>query len=340
MVPVLGLDIGGANLKAAHSQVAEAARTLPFALWKDPGGLTAALGDLIAGMPEFDQLAVTMTGELCDCYSSKRAGVNAILDNVETVADSTPVHVWTIPGRFQTVAEVRQDPLLAAAANWLALATFAGRYVEQGSALLIDIGTTTTDIVPLWDGKPMPLGLTDPERMRSGELVYTGIKRTPICAMLGMEVAGELFATTRDAYLLLGHLPERETDCDTADGRPATKACAHARLARMLGGDGESTNPRETHVLARKVSKKQIDVLTGSIARVGGTLLFPPATWVLAGSGEFLGRLCLDRQLKNRPARVISLSVELGPTLSEAACAYAVAVLAAEFAETSEPGTQ
>ena len=39
---VLALDVGGANLKAAHAS--GAIRSKPFALWKEPHGLAAALG--------------------------------------------------------------------------------------------------------------------------------------------------------------------------------------------------------------------------------------------------------------------------------------------------------
>ena len=227
---VLGLDVGGANLKAAHAD--GAARSRPFALWKDPGGLAGALRDLIADMPDADLLAVTMTGELCDCFESKRQGVIAILDAVQEAAQGKPIRVWRTDGKFVDITEARKTPLQTAAANWLALATFAGRLAPEGPALLFDVGSTTTDVIPLLDGRPKPHGRTDRERLESGELVYTGVRRTPLCALAGG--AAELFATTLDVYLLLDWIAEDAADRNTADGRPATKAAAHARLARMM----------------------------------------------------------------------------------------------------------
>src|SRR5207248_2423845 len=109
MTSVLGLDIGGANLKAAHRD--GTARLRPFALWKQPERLPAALRALLAEMPARDVLAVTMTGELCDCFATKRDGVHAILDAVEQVAGGTPVLVWTTAGRFTDTAAARRDPL-------------------------------------------------------------------------------------------------------------------------------------------------------------------------------------------------------------------------------------
>src|SRR5207249_6259169 len=113
------------------------------------------------------------------------------------------------------------------------------------------------DIIPLRADRPIALGSTDPERLRSGELVYMGVRRTPICALLGSAVAAELFATTLDAYLVLDLLGEEPGNCDTADGRAATKSAAHARLARMLGGDFETCSTEETSALAQQVFEVQ-----------------------------------------------------------------------------------
>src|SRR5579862_3249925 len=107
MPEVLGLDIGGANLKMAHSQ--GAARTMPFPLWKKPGELTEALRTLLVDVPAYEMLAVTMTGELCDCYASKKDGVLAILSSVEAVAGPIPVKVWTTHGRFLPLGAARRD---------------------------------------------------------------------------------------------------------------------------------------------------------------------------------------------------------------------------------------
>src|SRR5262249_53239624 len=150
------------------------------------------------------------------------------------IAAGKPISVWRNDGRFVDLAVARQVPLQVAAANWLALATYAGRFAPSGPALLLDIGSTTTDVIPLHDGKPTPRGRTDPERLKCGELIYVGVRRTPLCALLGIEGAAEVFATTLDVALILDWIPENPDDCDTADGRPATKAAAHVRLARMM----------------------------------------------------------------------------------------------------------
>jgi (4-(4-[2-(gamma-L-glutamylamino)ethyl]phenoxymethyl)furan-2-yl)methanamine synthase len=322
MHDVLGLDIGGANLKAAHTRCSVC--SVPFALWKNPKGLANALRSLIAGVPHYDMLAITMTGELCDCFANKREGVQAILTSVAEVAGNKPVRVWTTRGEFLSLEEAFREPQLVAAANWLAAATLSGEYLPDGAALFVDVGSTTTDVIPLWQGKPIPTARTDVGRLKSGELVYTGVRRTAACSLLSSGVAAELFATTLDAYLLLGLVPEDEEDCNTADGKSATKVWAHVRLARMLGGDGDCVSKQETLTLAQEVMERQIERISLGMDTVGRRLRETPKTVVLAGSGEFLAHAVAAK----RALPTISLASELSPALSEAICAYAVALLA------------
>jgi probable H4MPT-linked C1 transfer pathway protein len=327
---VLGLDIGGANLKAGHTD--GTARLVPFALWKEPHMLGDELRRLIASMPDYDSLAVTMTGELCDCYESKRQGVHAILNAVEAAVPGASMQVWRNDGRFVDIAIARETPLQIAAANWLALATFAGRFAPEGPALLIDIGSTTTDIVPLHNGIPIPSGRTDPERLRCGELVYTGVRRTPVCSLLGTGGAAELFATTLDVYLILDSIAEDAADSNTADGRPATKAAANARLARMLCADLETSTADERRSLALRVLLKQTFHIASALESVAKRMPRLPDCIVVAGSGEFLLPAILNSQKSFTSVRVIPLGGEIGATPARAACAYAVAALCAEQA--------
>lgn len=327
MSQTLGLDIGGANLKAAHGS--RSARSQPFELWRHPDRLGFALRELLGVVPGFDRLAVTMTGELCDCFVSRRQGVLSILQSVADLADHAKIRVWSQHG-FLDLASARQEPLSVGSANWLALAQFACRLVPAGCGMLLDIGSTTTDLEPLQDGRPRPRAHTDVDRLRSLELVYTGVRRTPVCAIVGHGVAAELFATTQDVYLALEMLPENPDDRHSADGRPATRAAARARLARMLCADAETVALQEIGKLAERVLLRQVYQLSMAFDHVARSLPEPPATVVLAGEGEFLGRLVLGQQNSFRGGKVVSLSAELGPDVSRAACAYAVAVLADE----------
>lgn len=321
---ILGLDIGGANLKAAHSD--GVAQSVPFALWKHPELLAVELDHLVAGMPPHEGRAITMTGELCDCFATKRDGVQAILRSVQAMTQPRPTRVWSTFGRFLAIDEARDQPYAVAAANWLALAWWVARRFPTEAVLLIDVGSTTTDIVYLRRGVPEPSGLTDPDRLATGGLVYTGVRRTPVCAVMGMEVAAEFFATMQDAYLVLGLVPEDCSDCNTADGRPADVAHAHARLARLRCADVAEFPMAAARDLAERAVAVQCQAVRRAVECV---VRGKPAVErvVVAGSGEILARRAVEGF---DGLAVTSLAEMLGPRFSEAACAFAVARLAAE----------
>src|ERR1043165_1937510 len=117
---ILGLDIGGAHLKAAHSS--GEARTVAFPLWKQPAQLPAELSSLCASMPTYERLAVTMTGRLCDCFERLREGGVAILAEVRSVAGDPPIQVSRGPVEFVDLEWASSAPPHVGAANWLALA--------------------------------------------------------------------------------------------------------------------------------------------------------------------------------------------------------------------------
>jgi probable H4MPT-linked C1 transfer pathway protein len=328
---ILGLDIGGANLKAATPD--KRAISVPFALWKQPDKLAAALTDLIARFSDAAELAVTMTGELCDCYETRREGVNSIIQALRSASGSRRVGLWSTDGVFVDAEKAAGDYLKVASANWHALAMFAGRFAPHYGGLVFDIGSTTTDIIPLNHGVPSTMATVDWDRLARKELVYIGVRRTPVCAVSPKRVCAEFFATTEDVYLLLGMLPEEPNNRITADGRPATREFSFARLARMLGADrGIISDDHITH-FATQVDSHILETLSASAVRAYyDTQKLPELrSIVVAGVGEFLARRVIESCPRlSAIDRIVSLTEQLGPEVSACAPAYAVAVLASE----------
>jgi (4-(4-[2-(gamma-L-glutamylamino)ethyl]phenoxymethyl)furan-2-yl)methanamine synthase len=332
---VLGLDIGGANLKAAtHSR---RAIQVPFALWKQPEKLPEALYDLVKQFPEAEEFAVTMTGELCDCFENKAEGVKHIVNAVRNAARGFPIRIWSTQARFVNGDEAIEKPNLVAAANWHALGTFCGAYNPRGTSLLLDIGSTTTDIIPILDGQVWTEGRTDYERLLNNELVYTGVKRTPLCALMNPgEGAAEFFATTQDVYLLLNRLPENPDDRDTADNRPSTKAHAHARISRMYCCDADEFGTIRSEALAATLAERQREIIRTRVDRIRHRLvnlqrasIGITRVAIISGSGEFLAKDVMDHY-RTEFTDYISLSDRLGPECATCAPAFACAVLATE----------
>ena len=333
-MPTLGLDIGGANIKASDGR--ERSLSRPFAIWKEPERLPAELGGILAEFPEADHVAVTMTAELADCFRTKAEGVARILEGVLSVAGERVVLVWQTAGEFVSADLACEFPKLVAAGNWHALATWVGRSTPTGPALLIDCGSTTTDLIPLEDGFPVPEGRTDVERLLAGELVYTGVRRTPLCAVAPVvpfrggwcPLSAELFATTLDVWLLCGVMAEEPAECGTADGRPATVEGAWTRLAHQICCDTSECSLEEARGIATFLAARQVESVSGAERRVAGRYS-PWETVITSGEGEFL----IDRVLASagaNGAKRLSLEGMLGRQHSGAACAFALARLLEE----------
>jgi probable H4MPT-linked C1 transfer pathway protein len=329
--PIIGWDVGGVNLKAARLADGPLTTAIqPFELQRAPDRLSAALADIAARLhaTPADLHAVTMTAELSQHFRTKRDGVAFVLDALAAALPGSVLHVWGTDGRFHTPDGARAEPLRAAASNWMATAAFVAQHAPD--AILIDVGSTTTDIIPIVAGEVAALGRTDPERLSSGELVYTGALRTPVEAVVRRvplggghaSVSAEGFALTADLYLWLGNLPAEDYTVPTPDGRPATRAFAGERLARVVCGDRDTVTETDVDRLARAVAEAQIDDVAQGIRRVRER--HPGLTTaVVTGLGDFIGVGAAARA----GLRTVSLADGLGREAARAAPAAAVAHL-------------
>ncbi len=338
MSGTIGLDIGGANIKAAHSGggcVSE-----PFAVWQHPGDLPDMLMAVMEKLPACERIAVTMTAELCDCFETKADGVKAVLQAAMAVSDGREVLVWLTDGRFADVKTAGAEPLKASASNWHAQATLLGQQMPDRNLVLIDMGSTTTDIIPIEQGKVVASGLTDMARLGTRELVYVGAKRTTLCALgpnvwfdnHSWSVMAEHFATMDDALIVLD-MAQPSDETDTADGRPRTKPYAMARLARMIGADMTMIDEAQARSLAESFVDLAIQMIANGVIRSLVPLDGKVDSFVISGSGSDLAELAARRA---RPdVSTTRLTETIGDEAAAASCAYAVATLASQHAGES-----
>jgi hypothetical protein len=298
-VPVIGWDIGGVNTKAARvsSDATLSARNEPFEIQHAPDTIAArlaAIASQLGGEPA-DAHAVTMTAELSQYFRTKRDGVAYVLDAVARAFPNARIFVFAVDGRFLSVDAARESPLLVAASNWAATAALVAPLVPD--SILIDVGTTTTDIIPIVTGRVASLGRTDPERLLSGELLYVGAVRTAVEAIVHhvplhdgqAGVSAESFALSGDVHVWRGDLAPSGYTAPTPDGRPATRDFAGERLARVVCADREMLDDSDIDRIAAHVADAMVARITASIARVRHR--HPQlSTAVIAGHGAFLAR--------------------------------------------------
>jgi probable H4MPT-linked C1 transfer pathway protein len=342
MSDIVGWDIGGAHLKLAHARggLVMDVRQLPCALWQGVDRLGAAIDEALRGLPRSARHALTMTGELADIFPDRASGVRAILAVIEHGLGGAEPSVFAVDGSWLSAAAAAASPERVASANWQATARLVAAAVPNG--LLIDVGSTTTDLAPLRAGAVVARGTDDGERLALDELVYRGVVRTPVMAVAPyieldgrrVGVAAELFATMADVYRLTGELPPHADQQPSADGRGKSLVESRARLARMVGRDAAEAPEATWDALARHLAGRQLGMLHDAAARVLAAATIPADAPVIgAGVGRFLAA-ALARRLgvpyRGFDELVAARAPEIAASAADCAPAAALALLASD----------
>lgn len=277
---IAGFDIGGANTDLAVIDFDEKGRiekiTTGFEylpMWLEKEDLSNTLIDLLGSSKnDLDAVGICMTAELVDAYQTKREGV---LDIAGKVKDTFDLPLGFIG--YKGVVDFRnlqENPLQVAAANWVATSRLAG--LISSECIMIDTGSTTTDIIPVKEGKACAEGRSDLQRLGTGELVYSGILRTNVAAMVDkvpldgswFRVASELFAISADIHLVLGNITEEDYSCSTPDGAGKTVEDCMRRISRVVCGDLDLLSPQDITAMAEYIYQQQVEDVTQALVEV------------------------------------------------------------------------
>ncbi len=301
--PIIGWDIGGAHVKASlviDGRVRDVVQW-PAPLWQGLSHLDTAIASTRARWPQFGTArhAVTMTAEMTDLFDHREAGVLALAAHLAT-ALGDELRLYAGAAGWASAADAGPAWQSIASANWLATAQLVARRVPD--AVLVDVGSTTTDLIPIDAGQPVPAGRSDADRLVSGELVYLGVVRTPLCGLARQirfddelaNVMNELFATTADVFRLSGELDPAHDQYPPADGGGKDAAATRQRLARMIGRDAREADPAQWRIFAEHWRQAMLDEIGRNLARVSGGA--DPARPIIgAGCGAFLARALAQR---------------------------------------------
>ncbi len=343
MQSIIGWDIGGAHLKATRWEDGRIVKVAQVAcpLWLGLDELQRSCAEAKSLVGSADLNGGTMTAELCDAFASREEGVIGVAALAQEELAPGRVLFYAGPEGFVEASAVASVAAKIASANWHASASFVG--LHHQNALFVDMGSTTTDLIPVVGGKAKTTGYSDASRLANGELVYAGVVRSYLMssgvklvpfAGRWVPLMNEWFAASCDVYRLLGTLPEDADVMQTADGREKTVEASKARLARMLGYDGPEADLSAWQQLARYFAEVQLRDLTDAahlILSLGE--IKEDAPIVGAGAGRFVVKRLAERL--NRPFVDFSDLIEALPEVRAKACdcapASAVAFLAASL---------
>lgn len=334
---VLGWDLGGAHLKAVlvdERGAAAFALELPCPLWEGLTHLHQAVDTTLTRLPFVPgRHAVTMSGELADCFPDRETGVTTLAGYMADRLPQDRLRFFAGANGFVGASALPQAAAQVASANWLATARYVANLLD--AALVVDVGSTTADVVPVLGGAVRARGTDDHSRLACDELVYTGIARTPLMALASrvpfqgswVNVTAEHFATTADIYRLTGELPDGADLLPTTDGGVKSPEGSARRLARMIGRDAVSAPLSAWKMLAACFAERQIARLWDACAAVLSRGNLPAGAPIVgAGVGSFVA-VRLAPRLARPYLALSSLAPLAGAHADEvAACAPAFAV--------------
>ena len=329
-----GWDIGGAHVKVAFVQNhALIVHQWLCPLWKGIDQLASLLEEKMTLIPvQITHHHVTMTGELVDSFKNRVQGVKAIVDTFTQHAGDVDTSYYSTQGYLDT-CEAASRPDAIASANWLASAHAVARHMDN--AIFIDMGSTTTDVIKIVDKQLCLHGMTDFDRLKSAELIYTGVVRSCVNTITHhvvyrddrVPLVAENFATMADVYRILGLLPDHADLGDTMDHQPKDELSSLRRLARMVGADYQEQDHDDWLAVANYLSLRQKQHIINKIKNINAD--HPGIrTIVAAGIGRFLVRQIagdLNFQYQDFADCVVPEEVQTHSTASD--CAPAISLV-------------
>ena len=341
MNSVIGWDIGGANVKAARAERGRLVAVTQTACAPHEGlaTLECAIRETVAVIGSAESHRVTMTAELSDAFEDRARGVVSIAAICSREIGAGDIGFYAGPRGLVSREAIADAADLVASANWRVSAEFAAQHCAE--ALFIDMGSTTTDLIPIRDGAVAALGASDSDRLACGELAYAGFSRgAPQSYAVRAPIDGrwtplvnEAFASMADIRRITGDLPEGECAADrapTADGRPKTLDASRARLARLVGRDAAQLPLARARSLADYLAREQMRAIEDQIALlVSREAIAPDSPIIGAGVGRALVARLADAQGRAYQdiASIFDAPDELRARAADCAPAAALAVL-------------
>lgn len=337
MHDVIGWDIGGAHVKAAGARDGRLVAVTQHAC-APHAGLSSLEEAVRASRDELGPATrhhVTMTAELSDAFEDRTCGVMSIAA-IMTHELGPETFFYAGARGLVARADVKTHVLDIASANWRTSAELVARLCRD--ALFIDIGSTTTDLIPVRNHAIVARGASDAERLAHGELAYAGFSRGAPQAYARLAPIGgrwtplvnETFASMADVRRVLGELTDGDSRADlspTADGRPKTRHAASGRLARVAGCDSRDFDETQLRVFADYLARAQLRVIEDQIALQASRAGFAPDA-VFVGAGVGRGLVARLAQAQGRLLREFADFVPAPQDLRDAVgdCAPAVAL--------------
>ena len=286
---IIGWDIGGAHIKAAKidfNKKTSKTKQIYSPIWKNLNYLKKSIKLIKKKLGKTNYHAITMTAELSDIFPDRKKGVNHVVNLSSKILGEKNIFFYSKKSFLIKKLAIKK-PFELNSMNWHATASFISNFFPN--CILVDIGSTTTDIIPIKNKKIISKGVSDYQRLKSNELIYLGVLRTPIQAVERKKnLINENFANLSDVYRVLNKIPSTFDLLPTLDRKTKNKHDSARRIARIFGKDYKKNHFLKWKKIAYQIEGEHLKILKSVIKKIEKKNFLKKVPIIGAGIGEFL----------------------------------------------------
>ena len=266
---IIGWDIGGAHIKAAKIDFKKKSlktKQIYSPVWKNINNLKKSISYIKKKLGNCDYHVITMTAELSDIFHDRKSGVKHIVKISSEVLENYKFFFYSKKGILEK-KKTFKETLNLESMNWHATASYISNFFSN--CILVDIGSTTTDIIPIKNKKIICKGKNDYERLKFNELIYMGVLRTPITAIKKNEnLINENFSNLSDVYRIINKIPKKFDLLPTQDNESKNIHNSARRVARVFGKDYKKNEFLKWKKIAYEIENEQINILKKFVEKI------------------------------------------------------------------------
>ena len=286
---IIGWDIGGAHIKAAKidfKKKTSKTEQIYSPIWKNVNNLKKSIKLIKKKLGKTNYHAITMTAELSDIFPDRKKGVNHVVNLSSKILGEKNIFFYSKKSFLIKKLAIKK-PFELNSMNWHATASFVSNFFPN--CILVDIGSSTTDIIQIKNKEIISKGVNDYQRLKSNELIYLGVLRTPIQAVEKKKnLINENFANLSDVYRVLNKIPSTVDLLPTLDHKTKNKHDSARRIARIFGKDYKKNHFLKWKKIAYQIEGEHLKILKSVIKKIEKKNFLKKVPIIGAGIGEFL----------------------------------------------------
>ncbi len=307
-IEFLGIDIGGAHLKIIgldKDGIVIFAEYSSCRVWEGTKFLGKLFKDLNNLFPRKTlKCAITITAEMCDNFKDRKEGFKKIIKLCQILEFKKYFYV-----NNSQIFKKKPKYSEFISMNWHSIGRFLENKVDN--AILLDFGSTTTDLVCIKDNRIANEYFDDFLRINNYELKYTGFTRTPLYGITHeikstnnvQKIIPENFSESSDIYRVLNKLDKKNDVDKTSDNRGKTKKESLIRISRNFGFDYKILFKKKIEKICNEISSIQLYSIYEAMNKLQKKFQIKKPTIIVSGIGQDV----LSDYLKKKGIKTIYL---------------------------------